>query len=73
MSEYAGERLANWEIRNIIQDALEKRPMTRYEIQKYTDICFETVKRHLQYLKDLSVVSTKKYKGKEVWVLVKHR
>ena len=44
------------EIRNLIQNSLKKRPMNIFELSQDTKVNIKTVKKHVEYLRDIHVV-----------------
>ena len=61
------------EIRNEIQEALSKRPMGYYEISREINASIETVKRHIDHLRSVSVVQKSSFEMRnteeELWTL----
>ncbi|MFB6200159.1 MAG: ArsR family transcriptional regulator [Candidatus Nanohaloarchaea archaeon] len=65
------DRKQHWELKDMVLEALQERPMNSSQLSKKVGTSQSTVKRHLQELKDLSKVRKAKVeirgKEKEVW------
>ena len=64
-------RRSDNEIRDHIQEELEKRPKTSHELKNAINATKSTVENHCQHLRDLEVVEKIEVDGQDYWKLLK--
>lgn len=67
----SGTRRSDNEIRDEIQEELERRPKTSHELQNAISATKSTLENHCQHLQEIGVVEKEEIQGQSYWKLEK--